>query len=83
MDSIELGEKYRDSITGFEGTATGLTVYLYGCRRVMLEGGKDGEPKTEWFDEQRLVRVTTDQPVESAATTGGPGRVAPSRDPRR
>lgn len=67
---LKLGKKYRDSITGFEGVATGRFEYLYGCIRYCLEGiDKDGKPDERIFDEQRL----TDTPT---AKTGGP-RVAP------
>ena len=45
---IELGEKVKDTITGFTGIATARTDYLYGCIRVevepaarRLEGGKN------------------------------------------
>jgi hypothetical protein len=76
---ITLGNKYSDSITGFSGIATAKTFYLYGCVRVCLEPIEleKGLPKDSyWFDEQRLV-------PNSEATSGGPGDVAPSRDPSR
>lgn len=68
---IQLGNRYRDSITGWEGIAVGEYHYLHGCIRVGLEGTKDGEPKEFVFDEQRLVAVDG-TPVEPKATTGGP-----------
>lgn len=74
---IELGQKVQDSLTGFEGVATARTEYLYGCVRVLVEPGllKDGKPiEGEWFDEQRID-------ADSEVKTGGPGRVAPDRDP--
>ena len=67
---VKLGERYRDTISGFEGVATSRSEYLHGCVRVGLETGKDGELKQEWFDEQRLVRVETGAPVESPARSG-------------
>lgn len=66
MTKLKLGKKYKDSISGFVGTATGVAEYLYGCRRVQLEGDKDGKPEDFWFDEQRL------EGVSSTAVTGGP-----------
>jgi hypothetical protein len=75
-EPVKLGERYRDSITGFEGVATARYEFLYGCIRVMLEGQKDGQPAEFTFDEQRL----TDVP---AATSGGPRPAPPSRDPQR
>lgn len=78
--AIQLGEKYRDPVTGFEGTATGLHLYQYGCLRVSLEGqDKDGAPAEYAFDEQRLVEVRTDRQVQSSATAGGPRRTPPRR----
>ena len=58
--SIELGKKYRDSITGFSGIATGKAEYLYSCRRVELKSTELNDGRTieaEWFDEQRLAEV--------------------------
>ena len=75
---VQLGEKYRDTLTGYEGTATSRSEYLYGCVRVCLEGpDKDGKPDEYYFDEQRLVAVSTDQPVTTTATTGGSRRPTP------
>jgi len=75
---IELGTRVKDSITGFCGIATARTVYLYGCIRVAVEttGLKELKPiEPVWFDEQRLAK-------DSPAQSGGPGIVAPNRDPR-
>jgi hypothetical protein len=88
-EEIQLGQVYRDSITGFQGTATAVTIYLYGCRRVALErGDKDGKSETEYVDEQRLVHVESEMAVASPATAGGPHdapparAMPPERDPR-
>lgn len=72
---VQLGERYRDKITGFEGVATARSEYLYGCVRVGLEGALNGEPKELWFDEQRL----TDAP---SATSGGHRPAPPARTTR-
>ena len=66
MSKLKLGKRYKDTISGFEGVATGVADYLYGCRSVQLSGGTDGKVESEWFDEQRLEGVT------STATSGGP-----------
>jgi len=76
---IELGKKYKDSLTGFEGIATARATYLYGCVRVLLEAKSKSNVKPEeyWFDEQRL-----DIPTKAATKNpGGPGPIAPRRDP--
>ncbi len=79
MEPIRLGEKYRDTITGFEGVATSRCEYLYGCVRVTLEGvSVDGKaPEELCFDEQRLVTLTGALP-KATATSGG-ARPTPPR----
>ncbi len=77
---IQLGDKVRDSITGYSGIVVAITEWLYGCRRIGVQAQelKDGKPVEEcWFDEQRLTETPK-------ATTGGP-RNDPSRasDPKR
>lgn len=84
MAKIRLGSRVRDTITGFEGIATGRSIWLYGCERICievdkLENGKTIEP--EWFDDQRVELVKAGKPIktkESVATSGGP-----QRDPTR
>lgn len=71
--AVELGKVYRDSLTGYEGTATARFEYLYGCIRICLETCIDGKPDERTFDEQRL----TDKP---AATSGGPRPSPPKRE---
>ena len=71
---VKLGEKVKDSITGFEGTVTARAEYLYGCVRVEVTPAalKDGVPvESQWFDEQRTSAL-------SEAPSGGPQSV-PSR----
>lgn len=66
--ALKLGTKVTDRISGFTGTATARTEYLYGCVRVLVEpvGLHDGKPvEGQWFDEQRLSTA-------SDAPRGGP-----------
>lgn len=71
-EPVKLGQKYRDTISGFTGTATARTEYLYGCVRVILEAeGEDAEKREQFFDEQRLVGLDGERP-EPTATAGGP-----------
>lgn len=82
---IQLGDRVRDRITGFEGVVIGITDYLYGCRRpiVQPQGMHEGKPKeAQSFDEPQLAlveagsfKVTAQEPAEK---TGGP-RPTPSR----
>jgi hypothetical protein len=75
---IKLGSRVRDTLTGFEGIATGRTEYLYGCIRILIEPAelKDGKPvEALWFDDQRVAVIVEDGPkvsADSVATAGGP-----------
>lgn len=70
---IEFGKRYRDKITGYEGVATAKTQYMNGCCQTCLESpAKPGEePKSFWFDDQRLVEAETEKPVKTPARVGG------------
>ena len=57
MDKIELGDKVKDLVTGFEGIAVGKATYLTGCDQIVVDPGCDekGVPKeTFTFDINRL-----------------------------
>jgi hypothetical protein len=75
---IILGDKYRDSVTGFEGTATATTFFLHACERVSLEYIKDGKVEYEGFDAPRLIHIETEK-VPKVKKTGGPGGREPGR----
>ncbi len=75
MDTLTLGEKYRDTITGFVGVCTGICAYLYGCRQALLTPELDSDGKIVkgiWIDEQRLVLADIGAELESVAVSGGP-----------
>lgn len=58
MTTCTLGQKYRDTITGYEGTATARTEYLGNSPSVRLERADEtGKPEEEWFTESRLGEV--------------------------
>ena len=86
---INLGDKVRDSISGYEGIVIGITEWLHGCRRIGIKPmklDKDGKPlEIEWIDEPQCVLVEEQKhaPTEEAEN-GGP-RDAPTRnvDPSR
>ena len=53
----KLGDKVRDTVTGYEGVITGVVDYLTGCRQCLLTAKvkKDGTiPEGRWFDIDRL-----------------------------
>lgn len=66
---VQLGTKYKDTISGFEGVATGRYDYHNGCQRVTLSGSdKDGCPKDYTFDVQQLVDVETGKAADDVLT---------------
>ena len=74
---IELGQKVKDEITGFEGVVVATAQYLNGCIscQVQPQSLKDGSTtKAEWFDEQRLTSG-------SKAKAGGPRSYPPEMHP--
>lgn len=63
---VVLGKKYRDNITGIEGTAIMVTFHLHACEQVTLEYlNKDGD-KSSFFtvDVGRLINVETGDNLE-------------------
>lgn len=61
--TARLEGRYQDKITGVEGICTGISHYLTGCARILLEYGVSGKPEGEWFDENRLIDLSTRIPV--------------------
>lgn len=53
---LELGKDYEDRITGFVGTATAHTVFLFDSPSIRLErADENGRPEDVWFAEERLA----------------------------
>lgn len=61
---VKLGDKYRDTVSGFEGVATARYEFLNGCVQYHLVGtSKDGdEPPTLTIDEDQLEGVRSEGP---------------------
>jgi hypothetical protein len=61
MSVIELGDKAKDMVTGFEGVVTGKAEYITGCVRFQIEcGSPDKKSKStysDWVDEVRLKLI--------------------------
>ncbi|KKM21381.1 hypothetical protein LCGC14_1635920 [marine sediment metagenome] len=74
--TIELGQKVKDTVTGFTGIATATTTYLHGCRRIAVQPkvDKDGNiPECQVFDEPQLECLGKKPKVKSGERdTGGP-----------
>lgn len=93
---IELGQKVRDVVTGFEGVATSRVEYLNGCVQyavapVVNEKDPQKLPDSVYFDVQRLEVVDDGMlarfkkaitPAGRVASVGGPQRDEPRGDYR-
>lgn len=86
-ERVSLGDKAKDTVSGFEGIIGSKHIYLNGCVRYAIEGAdKDGAPVGHVFDEQQIEVIekkawkspetqATPQPVpedQPLARTGGP-----------
>lgn len=70
---IELGKKYRDSATGFEGTASAVYFFKHGCERVALKGLNNQGDLVEFvFDAPELEHQSGEAVKLLEAKTGGP-----------
>lgn len=74
MNDIRLGDRVRDTISGWEGIATARYDYINGCVRWQVDGAdKDGKPDGFVFDYQSLEIVEEAvKPSAPLARTGGP-----------
>jgi len=85
---INLGDKVRDTVTGFTGIAFGITTFLNGCKRVGVQPAVDAQGKmqpSEWFDEPQLevIEITTIKRNPSAQLVGGPMISIPTKNEAR
>lgn len=79
---MNLGERARDRITGFEGVVTGLCMYISGCNQALLVPPVDKEGQFRdghWFDIQRLEQVPAARITLDNGSTPGCDRAAPKR----
>lgn len=86
VEIIEPGDRVKDIITGFSGIALGVTYWLYGCRRIIVQPeqltpeGRIGDAVS--FDEPQLAllqkRVVTRDSARDGENPGGP-RPEPAR----
>jgi hypothetical protein len=57
---IKLGQKVKDTVTGFTGIATSRIEYLNGCVQYCLKPKVDKDGKMQdgiWFDDAQLVVI--------------------------
>lgn len=75
---IQLGEFYRDTVTGFVGVATARYEFINGCVRYQLERlDKEGSVQELVFDEQRLAPAAGKRRRVVPKQTGGSRAKAP------
>ena len=82
---VQLGDRVKDSITGFKGIAVAITEWLHACRRITIQPetvDKESKiPDSHTFDEPQLnilkVGVKAPKPVAAKKKTGGP-EIAPT-----
>lgn len=57
MNEIKLGNKVSSTVSGFEGTVTGIVEYLHHSTQAQVTAPKpvDGEIKIEWLPLTELV----------------------------
>jgi hypothetical protein len=72
---VVLGNKYRDTQTGIEGTAIAVTFWQHSCERVIIEtvSAHDGKLEEYTFDSPRLELVSPPAKEYKKPANGGPG----------
>lgn len=88
MANVNLGDKARDTVSGFAGVCVARTEWLNGCWRMTLQPqglDKDGKPQdSQTFDDFQLeVTEPKRQPVGSKETGGPRDEPVRARDPGR
>ena len=83
MTKICLGDRAKDRVSGFKGIVTGMTEYLNGCVRVVIEPEelKDGQIiESRYFDEQQVDVIDKEVIPRGNIEAGGPrGNTPPPR----
>lgn len=73
---IELGDKVKDTISGFVGIAVAITEWLHGCKRITVQPDKldpNGKPiESQTFDAPQLGLIKSKAVPMGRRDTGGP-----------
>lgn len=78
QETINLtGKVVKDSITGFQGTCTGVASYVTGCDQVLIcppckQGEFGSKPDAHWFDVNRIVVVSEEKLKIDTSKDKGP-----------
>lgn len=76
--SIQLGQRVRDTVSGFEGVVVCRAEWLNGCIRFSVQArvDKDGKlPELQWIDEpqcEALEDPPATNPIRQPQRMGGP-----------
>lgn len=73
FSGIALGDRVKDTLTGFTGVVTGRAEYLTGCNQVYIlpKSEKENEIKDgAWFDIERIEKLE-DRVVEVSSRRTG------------
>ena len=67
--TLSMGDKVKDTITGFKGMIVARCQYINGCDQCLVKPGVDDDGKMlagEWIDDQQLKQQTKRKPPEAA-----------------
>lgn len=82
-NGLELGDKVKESVTGFAGTITVIADYLTGCSQACVQPATDEKgawQEARWFDVNRLTKTEARAVVHEVKTArGGPAGGAPTK----
>lgn len=70
---IELGRRYRDHDTEFEGVANSVAFYRNACERVQLKALISSVPVEHWFDAPALTLIEPDAKTVGFDSKSGNG----------
>lgn len=79
---INLGDRVKDKVSGFEGTVVARTEWLNGCWRMVVAPRVDKDGKmgdTHSFDEPQLELVIEKAAKQGSKKTGGPESIKPTQ----
>lgn len=79
---MNLGDKVRCLVTGYEGTVTSITSYLNGCKRLGVQArvGTDSKiPDAIYIDEPQAELVEAKSVPATPSAVGGPMSFTPKK----
>ena len=83
---VAYGQKYKDKVSGFIGTAVAVTKWEHGCVRIGLQPAVDKDGKIDdptWFDEKNLGKVDDSGAEKEAVSPVEDGPGGPTVNPKQ